>query len=87
MDIGAIQALLLQIARIAIGGVGVYEIVHGQATVGWALIGVSGITAAVDVAKVSAQIKNTAAQATAAASTTTQVTVQKPAPVADAAPQ
>lgn len=81
MNWGALTAFTMQVACIAIGAVGVYELVKGQQSTGWALIGVSGISAAVDVAKVSNQLKQTAEQATAAASTTTTVSVQKPAPV------
>jgi hypothetical protein len=82
MNWGATQAFALQLARIGVGAAGVYVLVqpNGNQTIGWGLIAVSGLSAGIDVAKVSAQIKQTAVQATAAASTTTIIQKQEPAP-------
>lgn len=88
MNWGAAQAFVLQIARIGVGGAGVYLLVTGgNQTIGWGLLAASGLTAAIDVAKVAAQVKNSAAQATAAAQTTATITVTKPAPADDPPPK
>jgi hypothetical protein len=82
VNLGAIQAFVLQLARIAVGGAGVWMLMqpHANETIGWGLLAVSGLSAGIDVAKVSAQLKTTAAAATAAASTTTIIKKQEPTP-------
>ena len=57
--LSAIAAFLFQIARIGAGALGLLELwdPHGDKTIGWTLLAVSGITAGLDVAKVHSDIQ------------------------------
>ena len=52
------QAFLLQLARVGMGGAGVYALLapSGDKTIGWGLVAMSGVAAGVDVWKVKKDI-------------------------------